>query len=71
MSKYSEQAIKIMHDPTTSDWLRDAVYAASKRDMLDAYHDAVALANLLSVGLEEIGIPVMTFGDNHENPLDK
>ena len=64
MSKYSKQAIEIMQDPSASDWLRDAVYAASKRDLLDAYHDAVALANLLSVGLEEIGIPVMSFGDN-------
>ena len=71
MSKYSEQAIKIIQDPTATDWLKDAVYAASKRDLLDAYHDAVTLANLLSVGLEEIGIPVMTFGDNHENPLDQ
>lgn len=37
----------ILHDPTASFWLKDALRSAIKRDPVDASHDAALVARLL------------------------
>lgn len=42
------EALSFLSDPTTSDWLRDALQEAMKRDPVDAALDASALLAVLS-----------------------
>tara|TARA_B100000470_G_C19509532_1_gene266865 strand:+ start:351 stop:569 length:219 start_codon:yes stop_codon:yes gene_type:complete len=41
---YEEQKFKIRTDPSASYWLKAALEALDKRDPVDAYNDAQALA---------------------------
>lgn len=39
---------QILRDPTASAWLKDALRAALRRDILNAYNDARVLAEVLA-----------------------
>lgn len=38
----------VQHDPSTRDWLRQALMASQRLDPIDASHDAQQLADLLT-----------------------
>ncbi len=45
---------EILSDPCASNWLKDAVRAALKRDPVDAVNDAEALVEVLSDRLDAV-----------------
>ena len=49
-------AAKIIASPAASYWLQNSLRAALKRDVVDAYHDAAALQNILhALMIEALG----------------
>lgn len=50
----SEQQIRaVLADPSTSNWVRDALEAALKRDPVDAANDSYILAQMLEKRCKE------------------
>lgn len=54
MSGYALTITKLLLDPTTSTWLKDALSTALSRDPVDATHDAERLAWILRNRLDTI-----------------
>jgi hypothetical protein len=56
---YREQRARILASPAASYWLKDAVRAAERRDIVDALRDAEQLAALIKARLGETqGLPL-------------
>ena len=55
--KATQQAVELRDDPATSYALGNAIDSLFNRDPLDAYSDALTLAQLCALRLTEVGIP--------------
>lgn len=54
MSAIYEEIASVVYDPTASDWLRQSLHTAVRRDAVDAANDAEFLADLLKRRLDHI-----------------
>ena len=59
-------ASQVLLDPSASNWLKDALVAASKRDLCDALSDAELLTAILQDRLDRKRPPVYRHVDNHK-----
>jgi hypothetical protein len=54
ISSVFDLATRLVADPSTSYWLRNAIQTSMARDPVDSVNDAELLLSLLSARLEEI-----------------
>jgi hypothetical protein len=54
MSSVDAEITKLLEDPSTSFWLRDALRAALSRDYIDAANDAAILAVVLESRAQQL-----------------
>lgn len=55
----ANRILAVLNEPSTSDWLKNAVKSAFNRDAVDAVNDAELLAELLREHLEQMEARVL------------
>jgi hypothetical protein len=52
----AEHIAAIKHNPSASNWLKNAVAALAQRDPVDAWSDATVLAEIMHKRMQEIAL---------------